>query len=398
VSVVGTILLVAGLGLATVGLYGLLRKPDIFHQLHAAGLVTGPGVLLVLLASLATGRAETISSAFLVMVCVLVTSSLSTHAIARAAWRQSRVPGPSRVSPGDSAQAEPRGAVPSRPMRVLIAHDGSTGADLASALVAGVAWPQGSTLRLVGVLEADVAPFSMAGAETTSTAPGIDAILDAATLALERAGASIERKMLRGSLAPAIADEAAAFGADLIVTGSRGRSRLNALLVGSVTGEIVDQAPCPVLVARSATLRRALLAIDGTPPSTGATDVVARWPMFREAPVTVLHVARDALSDVQPTGRSQIEETGEEPTTLIDLTTQRLLAAGVAAAGAVVRGADPATAIVEFAEQHALDLIVVGSRGHSGLRRTVVGSVARGVLFSTSASVLIVRARHDQAI
>ena len=44
------------------GLYGLLRMPDIFHQLHPAGLVTGPAVILVLLASAATGSAEIITS------------------------------------------------------------------------------------------------------------------------------------------------------------------------------------------------------------------------------------------------------------------------------------------------------------------------------------------------
>ena len=40
--------------------------PDIFHQLHPAGLVTGPAVILVLLASVATGSAEIITSAVLV--------------------------------------------------------------------------------------------------------------------------------------------------------------------------------------------------------------------------------------------------------------------------------------------------------------------------------------------
>ena len=34
--------LVIGLSLATVGLYGLLRMPDLPRQLHAAGLITGP--------------------------------------------------------------------------------------------------------------------------------------------------------------------------------------------------------------------------------------------------------------------------------------------------------------------------------------------------------------------
>lgn len=88
VDVLATVLLGLGLLLATIGLYGLLRMPDVFAQLHAAGLVTGPAVVLVLLASVATGRAEIITSAALVLLFVLVTSPLSSHAIAQAALRR----------------------------------------------------------------------------------------------------------------------------------------------------------------------------------------------------------------------------------------------------------------------------------------------------------------------
>ena len=85
----GVALLALGLALATIGVYGLLRKPDIFHQLHAAGLVTGPALLLILLPSAASRSAEITTSAALVVVFVLVTAPLSGHAIAQAARRRS---------------------------------------------------------------------------------------------------------------------------------------------------------------------------------------------------------------------------------------------------------------------------------------------------------------------
>jgi multicomponent Na+:H+ antiporter subunit G len=81
-------LLGLGLLLATIGLYGMLRMPDIFAALHAAGLVTGPAVICVLLASVAGGSAEIITSAVLVLAFVAVTSPLSGHAIAQAARRE----------------------------------------------------------------------------------------------------------------------------------------------------------------------------------------------------------------------------------------------------------------------------------------------------------------------
>jgi len=86
-EVAGVALLAVGLTLATIGLYGLLRMPAIFDQLHAAGLVTGPAILLVLLAALATSNAEIITSAALVFLFVLITAPLSGHAIAQAAYR-----------------------------------------------------------------------------------------------------------------------------------------------------------------------------------------------------------------------------------------------------------------------------------------------------------------------
>ena len=79
-------LLVSGLTLATIGLYGLLRMPGIFDQLHAMGLITGPSIILVLIAAVASASAEIITSAALVIVFVLITSPLSGHAIARAAY------------------------------------------------------------------------------------------------------------------------------------------------------------------------------------------------------------------------------------------------------------------------------------------------------------------------
>ena len=102
-DIVGAALVMLGLLLATIGLYGLLRMRDIFHQLHPAGLITGPAVIVVLLASVASGSAEIITSAALVLLFVLVTSPLSTHAIAQAARRRPRRPEDGTASGGSEA-------------------------------------------------------------------------------------------------------------------------------------------------------------------------------------------------------------------------------------------------------------------------------------------------------
>jgi multicomponent Na+:H+ antiporter subunit G len=87
-DVITGVLLFGGLTLVSIGLYGMLRLDAILHQLHAAALVTGPGIVLILLAAVGSRNAEVMTSAALVLMIVLVTSPLSAHAIAQAALRR----------------------------------------------------------------------------------------------------------------------------------------------------------------------------------------------------------------------------------------------------------------------------------------------------------------------
>jgi nucleotide-binding universal stress UspA family protein len=54
---------------------------------------------------------------------------------------------------------------------------------------------------------------------------------------------------------------------------------------------------------------------------------------------------------------------------------------------------DAAAEIVAEAESWGADLVVMGSRGRTGLTRILLGSVARNVLQGSRSSVLIVRDR-----
>jgi multicomponent Na+:H+ antiporter subunit G len=87
-DIISIALFFGGLTLVTIGLYGMLRLDDMLHQLHAAALVTGPGLVLILLAAIGSRSAEIMTSAALLLLFVLVTSPLSAHAIAQAALRR----------------------------------------------------------------------------------------------------------------------------------------------------------------------------------------------------------------------------------------------------------------------------------------------------------------------
>jgi nucleotide-binding universal stress UspA family protein len=47
--------------------------------------------------------------------------------------------------------------------------------------------------------------------------------------------------------------------------------------------------------------------------------------------------------------------------------------------------------IVSYAEEQGIDLIVIGTRGMSGIKRMLIGSVAEGVVMYTHCPVLVVK-------
>ncbi|MGB7634555.1 MAG: universal stress protein [Nitrososphaeraceae archaeon] len=50
-----------------------------------------------------------------------------------------------------------------------------------------------------------------------------------------------------------------------------------------------------------------------------------------------------------------------------------------------------AGAIINYAEQNHIDLIVIGTRGHSGLKKMLLGSVALAVLTYSHCPVMVIK-------
>lgn len=61
-----------------------------------------------------------------------------------------------------------------------------------------------------------------------------------------------------------------------------------------------------------------------------------------------------------------------------------------------VAGGDPAHTIVDIAERHGCDLIVMGARGTSALRSALLGSVSNEVLHAARVPVMIVKADEEK--
>lgn len=80
------VLVILGVFGMTVGVYGIVRMPDIYNRLHAASKVVFLGVLSLLIASTVTNDARIISRVVLIGAFLILTTPVSAHVIARAAF------------------------------------------------------------------------------------------------------------------------------------------------------------------------------------------------------------------------------------------------------------------------------------------------------------------------
>ena len=291
-------------------------------------------------------------------------------------------------------------------MRVLLATDFSTHAERARDLVTSMALPPGSTVRVVHAIEPmqDISAFApLPMLELSDYAErALRAELETFVKPLQTVDRKVEPVLPFGRAADVIVAEAEETHADLIVIGSRGRGGVASMILGSVSAEVVDRAPCPVLVARTRTLHRILLAEDGSASAAIGAALIANLPPLRSLPVRVVSVADtgspyaatmdplassaavEAYYDALPAFREEREQLGRERAA-------KLREAGVSATSEFREG-DAAAELIKAAARDKSDCIVIGSRGKTGLSRLVLGSVARGVLFHAECSVLVTHA------
>jgi nucleotide-binding universal stress UspA family protein len=135
-------------------------------------------------------------------------------------------------------------------VKILLAYDGSDDARHALEHAASLAAQDGGTVRVVSVVglhaAAGFAAGEMRAAESRERA---EEVQEARRL-LEARGIRVETVEPTGDPGSAIVDQAEAYGADLIVMGTRGRSTLGRMLLGSVSTRVLHNAPCDVLVVR----------------------------------------------------------------------------------------------------------------------------------------------------
>jgi nucleotide-binding universal stress UspA family protein len=211
---------------------------------------------------------------------------------------------------------------------------------------------------------------------------GEDIIADAVALFKEE-GISVDQKLVEhADPAESVIQEAETGNYGLIAVGHNGEKE-GELRLGSVTKKISIHAETPVLIARQKRqISKMLVPVDGSENAERALQYAALVAEKTGAEMTLLYVQEPSLFRLRPLVAKEIGT--------------RILAR---AAGQVERikpdqklqSGHPAKTILQTAKDEDYDLIVIGSHGHSSIRRFLLGSVSDHVIHYADRPVLLIK-------
>jgi nucleotide-binding universal stress UspA family protein len=295
-------------------------------------------------------------------------------------------------------------------VKILFATDGSPEADCARGFLGALPLAPGSEIIILSVVsqgesqekdpcegqdgEAGNPPLALADVQET---------VDRAAYHLAKAGVCTECLVTCGHAADVICREGLERQVELAVVGSRGRSSLARFFLGSVSQRVAKHASSSVLIVKSPaeSVEKILIAVDGSEDSRRALDFLKQFPFPPEVVVTavhVVHVPSPAFGDVK--GYYETAELGGELERLrvaAEVDGRKILEEaaeamkGFCKLETMVTVGPPARRLIDLAAEMSADLLVVGSRGLTGVERFLMGSVSLQVCQHAPCSVLIVR-------
>jgi nucleotide-binding universal stress UspA family protein len=285
---------------------------------------------------------------------------------------------------------------------VVVGVDGSTSALRAVRWGAAEAARRQAALRLVTALgwmvhHLPARPGIEDSYRDTLLARAREHLAEAGRVA-EREGAGIETEtqLIEGSPIQVLGSEADR--AQLLVLGDRGLTRVEGLLVGSVTIGLAAHAACPVVVVRGderdpseAASLPVLVGVDGSSASDAAIGFAFEAAAARKVSLVALHTWSDMMFDpslagvvadwdvVERAERRVLSEqvggwTEKFPDTSVEL---------------IIRRDQPAHSLL--AQAAGAQLVVVGSRGHGQFVGMVLGSVSNALVHRAPCPVAVVR-------
>ncbi|MGD9851581.1 MAG: universal stress protein [Nitrospirales bacterium] len=312
-------------------------------------------------------------------------------------------------------------------MKVLFAIDYSNHSKNAMNLFRRMQVPSGSEVYLMHVNTPEEWPISSVSGRSLHLPEAISALrAKASTHAREVLGQlekvfqgqtlNVHSEVVEGNPGQEILNAIQQYGIDMVVLGPRGLSRVTGFLLGSISEWVLSEATCSVLIGRPQTRQkrtsgpmRILLAIDGSADTWAAVDFLKTLDFPKSSKLTLVHVIRKQVYQTEQvligdrSGREEfaklaekiLNDRGREGVALFEQTRERLGSSDFSIEDRLVFGHE-AQEILKAARQTRAELVVVGSRGLTGLRRFLLGSVSHKVVRNASCSVLVIRSRESE--
>jgi nucleotide-binding universal stress UspA family protein len=292
-------------------------------------------------------------------------------------------------------------------MHILYATDGSEGARLAGDTLARMPLPPDPHVTVLHVVTrytptAAALPHGVMDSLREDEDARAIRIVNAGKKALAEAGWQVTTRTLDGPPAQRICETAAEGGHDLIVTGALGLSGWLRVLLGSTSTTVVKHAPCPVWVVKrpfKSTGTDVLVATDGSDHAREAIRAVCAMPLPPGAVAHLMYVVPALNEQLHLTGSvldPPILEPVYEVGRHLRQRGEQVLKEDAATLGGrfaevrtFIEEGDARRRILSAAAEVEADLIVLGSKGLSGVREFLLGSVSHKVLKHAKASVLI---------
>ena len=305
--------------------------------------------------------------------------------------------------------------VPAEGLRILFATDGSQGSATAEAYACALAQSWGASLTVMSVLEfppgmnPDYPVNRLYLGDLLKEATGKLVDLNGRAVTL---GISVQSCIATGIPSEEVLSVARTKDTDLIVVGTRGKTGLEHVLLGSTAERIIRMAPCPVLTVPmdkqrtdgrsstekpSTTPKRMLVPVDFSDCSLDALEYGVSVAQRSKAFIQLLHVLEPVsygldftLPHVATREHIRTELTGRLSNLVSALTS-----VGVPS-DFTITGGLPAESILDTAKSPSIDLIVMGTHGRRGFSHALFGSVAESVLRRSLCPVLTVRSPKFQ--
>lgn len=207
----------------------------------------------------------------------------------------------------------------------------------------------------------------------------------------------IESYVCQGEPPEVIIETAQGRNADLIALGTYGRRGLKRLLMGSVTSQVILDAPCDVLVVKrpcsacTGSFTSILLPFDGSEFSHRALLRAGELSKQDGSQVTVLYVIPRYEEMIGFFRTESINSSMRREAEKVIGQAQKIAADAGIGIVAEIREGHAAEEIVKTAGERETDLIVMGTYGWRGVDKALMGDTTNRVIMHAQSPVLVVR-------